>query len=40
MIVEAALRNQQTSFVVDGERVLLGADLISDFNGHWWTNAR
>jgi bifunctional non-homologous end joining protein LigD len=33
MIVEAALRNRCTSFVVDGEAVLLGVDGISDFNG-------
>ena len=33
LIVEAALRNRQTSFVVDGEAVLLGIDGVSDFNG-------
>jgi bifunctional non-homologous end joining protein LigD len=33
LIVEAALRNRQSSFVVDGEAVLLGVDGISDFNG-------
>jgi ATP-dependent DNA ligase len=33
LIVEAALKNQQTSFVIDGEAVLLGVDGISDFNG-------
>jgi bifunctional non-homologous end joining protein LigD len=33
LIVEAALRNRQTSFVLDGEAVLLGVDGISDFNG-------
>ena len=33
MIVEAALRNRCTSFVVDGEAVPLGVDGISDFNG-------
>ncbi|MEY9227728.1 bifunctional non-homologous end joining protein LigD [Bradyrhizobium japonicum] len=32
-IVEAALRLRATSFVIDGEAVLLGADGISDFNG-------
>jgi ATP-dependent DNA ligase len=32
-IVEAALKNRQTSFVIDGEAVLLGVDGISDFNG-------
>jgi len=31
LIVEAALRNRQTSFVIDGEAVLLGVDGISDF---------
>jgi bifunctional non-homologous end joining protein LigD len=30
-IVEAELRNRQTSFVIDGEAVLLGVDGISDF---------
>lgn len=33
LIVEAALRNPQSSFVIDGEAVLLGVDGISDFNG-------
>jgi bifunctional non-homologous end joining protein LigD len=33
LIVEAALRNRTTSFVIDGEAVLLGVDGISDFNG-------
>ena len=32
-IVEAALRNRNTSFVLDGEAVLLGVDGRSDFNG-------
>src|SRR3981189_2064966 len=32
-ITEAALRIRQTSFVIDGEAVLLGGDGISDFNG-------
>ena len=32
LIVEAALRNRTTSFVIDGEAVLLGVDGISDFN--------
>jgi ATP-dependent DNA ligase len=32
-IVEAALRNRQASFVIDGEAVLLGVDGVSDFNG-------
>jgi ATP-dependent DNA ligase len=32
LIVEAALRIRSTSFVVDGEAVLLGVDGISDFN--------
>ena len=32
-IVEAALRNRNSSFVIDGEAVLLGVDGISDFNG-------
>jgi bifunctional non-homologous end joining protein LigD len=30
---EAALRNRNSSFVIDGEAVLLGVDGISDFNG-------
>ena len=33
MIVEAALRNRCSSFVVDGEAVSLGVDGVSDFNG-------
>src|ERR1700694_4400952 len=33
LIAEAALRNRSSSFVVDGEAVLLGVDGISDFNG-------
>jgi bifunctional non-homologous end joining protein LigD len=33
LIVEAALRNCQSSFVIDGEAVLLGVDGRSDFNG-------
>jgi bifunctional non-homologous end joining protein LigD len=33
LIVEAALKNRQTSFVIDGEAVLLGVDGISDFDG-------
>jgi bifunctional non-homologous end joining protein LigD len=33
LISEAALKNRTTSFVVDGEAVLLGVDGISDFNG-------
>jgi len=32
-IVEAALRNRISSFVLDGEAVLLGVDGISDFDG-------
>src|SRR4029077_15372484 len=32
-MVEAALRNRNSSFVVDGEAVLLGVDGVSDFNG-------
>jgi bifunctional non-homologous end joining protein LigD len=32
-IVEAALRHRSSSFVLDGEAVLLGVDGISDFNG-------
>ncbi|WP_371259241.1 DNA ligase [Bradyrhizobium sp. WSM1743] len=31
-IVEAALKNRQRHFVVDGEAVILGGDGISDFN--------
>ena len=33
LISEAALRNRNSSFVIDGEAVLLGADGRSDFNG-------
>jgi bifunctional non-homologous end joining protein LigD len=33
VITEAALRDRNTSFVLDGEAVLLGVDGISDFNG-------
>jgi bifunctional non-homologous end joining protein LigD len=33
LIVGAALRNRQTSFVIDGEAVLLGVDGVSDFDG-------
>ena len=33
LIAEAALRNQSSSFVLDGEAVLLGVDGRSDFNG-------
>jgi bifunctional non-homologous end joining protein LigD len=33
LITEAALRNRNASFVLDGEAVLLGVDGISDFNG-------
>jgi ATP-dependent DNA ligase len=32
-IIESAFRNRQTSFVIDGEAVLLGIDGVSDFNG-------
>jgi bifunctional non-homologous end joining protein LigD len=32
-IVEAALRHRASSFVIDGEAVLLGVDGVSDFNG-------
>src|SRR5260370_29673010 len=32
LIVEAALRNRQTSFVIDGEAALLGGAGVSDFN--------
>jgi hypothetical protein len=36
-IVEAALRLRTTSFVIDGEAVVLGPDGISDFasRGRW-----
>ena len=33
LIVQAALKNRSTSFVSDGEAVLLGVDGISDFDG-------
>jgi len=33
LIAEAALRNRQSSFVIDGEAVLLGVDGRSDFDG-------
>jgi hypothetical protein len=33
LIVEAAQRNRHSSFVIDGEAVLLGVDGRSDFNG-------
>jgi bifunctional non-homologous end joining protein LigD len=33
LIVEAALRNRATSFVIDGEAVLLGVDGMSYFDG-------
>src|SRR4029079_19370329 len=33
LITEAALRNRNSSFVIDGEAVVLGVDGISDFNG-------
>ena len=33
LIAEAALRIRNTSFVIDGEAVLLGVDGRSDFNG-------
>ncbi|MDR3489322.1 MAG: DNA ligase [Bradyrhizobium sp.] len=33
LIVEAALRNRASSFVIDGEAVLLGVDGVSDFDG-------
>jgi bifunctional non-homologous end joining protein LigD len=32
LIVEAALKNRATSFVIDGEAVLLGVDGVSDFD--------
>jgi hypothetical protein len=31
-IVEAALKNRQKQFIIDGEAVVLGVDGISDFN--------
>ena len=33
LVTEAALRNRISSFVIDGEAVLLGVDGRSDFNG-------
>jgi len=33
LIAAAALRNRHSSFVIDGEAVLLGIDGVSDFNG-------
>jgi bifunctional non-homologous end joining protein LigD len=33
LIVMAALKNRVTSFVIDGEAVLLGVDGVSDFDG-------
>jgi bifunctional non-homologous end joining protein LigD len=33
LIVEAALKNRSSSFVIDGEAVLLGIDGVSDFDG-------
>src|ERR1700722_20269849 len=33
LIVEAALKNRSSSFVIDGEAVLLGVDGISDLDG-------
>jgi len=33
LISEAALRNRNSSFVIDGEAVLLGVDEISAFSG-------
>jgi bifunctional non-homologous end joining protein LigD len=33
LIVEAALRNRSSSFVIDDEAVLLGVDGVSDFDG-------
>lgn len=33
LIVEAALKNRRSSFVTDGEAVLLGVDGVSDFDG-------
>ena len=35
LIVEAAQKNRTSSFVIDGEAVLLGVDGISDFNGRF-----
>ena len=44
-LTEAALRNRNASFVIDGEAVLLGVDGRSDFNGlhsrrHEWCEQR
>jgi bifunctional non-homologous end joining protein LigD len=33
LIVESALRNKSSRFVIDGEAVLLGVDGVSDFDG-------
>ena len=33
LITEAALRNRNSSLIIDGEAVLLGVDGRSDFNG-------
>src|ERR1700754_79675 len=33
LIVEAALKNRSSSFVIDGEAVLRGVDGVSDFDG-------
>jgi bifunctional non-homologous end joining protein LigD len=33
LIVEVALKNRSSSFVIDGEAVLLGVDGVSDFDG-------
>jgi ATP-dependent DNA ligase len=33
LITEAALRNRNSSFVIDGEAVLLGVDGVSNFDG-------
>lgn len=33
LITQAALRNRNRSFVIDGEAVLLGVDGVSDFDG-------
>jgi ATP-dependent DNA ligase len=32
-VVESALKNRHTQFVIDGEAVVLGVDGVSDFNG-------
>ncbi|MET3972452.1 hypothetical protein ACVWXN_000170 [Bradyrhizobium sp. i1.4.4] len=31
-IVESALKNRESQFVIDGEAVVLGVDGVSDFN--------